>query len=159
MDHTSQLLDSPPQHDIFDVANWFLSKSSLQHKKLQKLCYYAVAWNYALLDSPLCKNDKFQAWVHGPVSPTLYAAYKEYGWIMIPQTTSSVEFESVDVLEFVWESYGDLNQFQLENLTHEEMPWQKARGSLGEFDHSEEVIDIEDMKLFYREQYAQDQND
>ncbi len=151
---------SAQKFDITDAANWFLSKSPLQHKKLQKLCYYAVAWNYALLDSPLCANDEFQAWVHGPVSPLLYSKYKEYGWIPIPQKDETADFKnSADVLEFVWETYGDLNQFQLENLTHEEMPWQKARGSLGEFDLSENVIDIEDMKVFYREQYEMDQND
>ena len=28
--------------NIFDVANWFLSKEEMTHKKLQKLCYYAL---------------------------------------------------------------------------------------------------------------------
>ena len=33
---------------VMDVANWFLSQSSMTHKKLQKLCYYAQAWHCAL---------------------------------------------------------------------------------------------------------------
>ena len=30
------------------IAKWFLSKQSMEHKKLQKLCYYAQAWHCAL---------------------------------------------------------------------------------------------------------------
>ena len=41
------------EHSIFDVAEWFLQKESCSHKKLQKLCYYAVAWSYALFDESL----------------------------------------------------------------------------------------------------------
>ncbi|WNY28076.1 hypothetical protein MmiEs2_02560 [Methanimicrococcus stummii] len=146
--------------DIEDVANWFLNKSSLQHKKLQKLSYYAVAWNYALLDAPLCKRDTFQAWIHGPVSPVLYDLYKNYGWTFIPQTESAADFgKSEEVLDFVWEVYKDYSQFQLENLTHSELPWEKARAGYSEFERSEEVISPEIMKDFYRKLYENSQND
>ena len=30
------------------VAEWFLSQRSMEHKVLQKLCYYAQAWHCAL---------------------------------------------------------------------------------------------------------------
>jgi len=53
---------------VYDLANWFLNKSRMSHKKLQKLCYYAVAWHYTLYDSKLVLDDEFEAWVHGPVS-------------------------------------------------------------------------------------------
>jgi uncharacterized phage-associated protein len=33
---------------VENVADWFLSKGSMEHKKLQKLCYYAQAWHCAL---------------------------------------------------------------------------------------------------------------
>ncbi len=36
-------------NNIFDVADWFLSKEAMPHKKLQKLCYYYKAWGLALL--------------------------------------------------------------------------------------------------------------
>ena len=161
MVHTSDT-DSPPQHDILDVANWFLSKSPLQHKKLQKLCYYAVSWHYTLLDSTICIRDEFQAWIHGPVSPPLFSEYKSYGWVPIPQIAENIpQFSdaSVEVLDFVWESYGDLTQFQLENLTHSEPPWQEARGSLPEDFKSTAVISVDIMKEFYRELFEESQND
>lgn len=32
-------------HDLCEVAEWFLRKEPMTHKKLQKLCYYAQAWS------------------------------------------------------------------------------------------------------------------
>ena len=43
--------------------------------KVHKLLYYVQAWHLALTSTPLL-NEKFQAWVHGPVSPALYDRYK-----------------------------------------------------------------------------------
>ena len=33
---------------VKDVAEFFLTKQSMTNKKIQKLCYYAQAWFYAL---------------------------------------------------------------------------------------------------------------
>ncbi|MGR5987198.1 Panacea domain-containing protein [Bacillus sanguinis] len=68
------------------VAQYFLSRStpntdrSITHLKLQKLAYYAQAWHLALngIDQPLFK-DKIEAWVHGPVCPSLYSVFKGAG--------------------------------------------------------------------------------
>ncbi|WNY23400.1 hypothetical protein MmiHf6_07070 [Methanimicrococcus hongohii] len=153
-------MDENKLPDIFDVADWFLNKEPLQHKKLQKLCYYAVAWTYTLLDKPLCTNSDFQAWIHGPANPMLYQEYKQYGWLHIPQKECDYDFdEAEDVLEFVWASYGDLTQFQLENLTHDEEPWQIARGDLGDSERSEAIISAADMKKYYAKIYEESQND
>lgn len=29
------------RYSVYDIADWFLSKEEMAHKKLQKLCYYA----------------------------------------------------------------------------------------------------------------------
>lgn len=63
------------KYSIFDVANWFLSKSDMTHKKLQKLCYYAQAWTYALKGYRLEDTD-YQAWVHGSVSTVLWERFR-----------------------------------------------------------------------------------
>ena len=57
--------------DVRVVAQYFLWKSSMSHKKLEKMCYYAQAWYLANHGRPLMPN-RFEAWVHGPVSPDLY---------------------------------------------------------------------------------------
>ena len=71
--------DDVGKYSVFDIANWFLSKGEMTHKKLQKLCYYAQAWCYALKDYRL-ENTDFQAWVHGPVSPALWERFKSFGY-------------------------------------------------------------------------------
>ena len=53
---------------IYSVANYFLSKEPMTHKKLQKMCYFAQAWHMANYDSPLVPN-RFEAWVHGRFLP------------------------------------------------------------------------------------------
>lgn len=143
---------------IQDIANWFLAKEAMTHKKLQKLCYYAVAWGYALTDDYIATNDKFQAWVHGPVSRTLYNTYKENGWNLLDQFTSDIEMPDniQELLQSVWVTYGDKDGNELEALSHIEQPWKNARVGVKEDERSENTIDIDDMKKFYRSIYKGD---
>lgn len=141
---------------VFDVANFFLSKDKMTPKKLQKLTYYAEAWHQALLNRPLIEDESFQAWVHGPVAPSLYQEYKQYGWNPIPKREEeAVDFneESSSILESVWETYGDQDGNSLEALTHNEAPWRNARAGLEPNVNSNVVISTEDMKNYYRSIY------
>lgn len=140
---------------VLDVASFFLSKDSMTPKKLQKLTYYAEAWHQALLDRHLIHDESFQAWVHGPVAPSLYQKYKKFGWNPIPQEDSHVNFadDSLSVLESVWETYGDQDGNSLEALTHSEFPWINARMGLAPSDNSNVVISVEDMKNYYKSIY------
>ena len=118
---------------VREVADWFLSHSGMEHKKLQKLCYYAQAWHCALEGEPLF-TERIEAWVHGPVIPELYSKYRGYGWQIIPQVNgfdeSKLSSQAQEVLRAVYETYGGLTGMQLETLTHSESPWQRARGGL-----------------------------
>ncbi len=89
--------------NISNIADWFLSKESMTHKKLQKLCYYYVAWRYALYDRAMVDNPEYQAWVHGPVSSDLYSKYNSYGWNSIERKESNVIFsdEEIELLDSV----------------------------------------------------------
>ena len=75
------------KYSIFEIANWFLLKEPMTHKKLQVLCYYAQAWCYALNGYRLGDTD-YQAWIQGPVSPVLWERFKsfEYDAIKIKRT-------------------------------------------------------------------------
>ena len=137
---------------IQNVADWFLSKESMTHKKLQKLCYYAVAWGYTLMDDKIViENGEFQAWVHGPVSPTLYNKYRENGWNSLPQLKDKVKVSPgvEELLQAVWLTYGDKGGNELEALSHSERPWIEARGALADNKSSTKPIDIDTMKEFY----------
>jgi uncharacterized phage-associated protein len=121
------------------------------HKKLQKLCYYAVAWNYALRDEALVGDTAFEAWRHGPVSPTLYAKYKDFHWKEIEPGGRDVAFDTAttDLLESVWITYGEYSANSLEAETHSELPWQIARNGLPNDVAGTTEINPADMRRYY----------
>lgn len=139
--------------NIYSVANFFLSKESMTHKKLQKLCYFAQAWHLANYGTPLVPN-RFEAWAHGPVSPDLYNRYRGWGWETIPQYIDRVSFENQSVqnlLDKVYDVYGDYTADQLESITHAEEPWEKARDGCALGAYSRNPISLADMRNYYGE--------
>ncbi len=145
-----------------NIAKWFLSRDSMTHKKLQKLCYYAQAWYCALYDGTPLFQDEIQAWVHGPVVVSLYPVYADYKWNSIPQLEfddSGLTEDCIGVLEAVYNTYGALTGDQLESLTHSEEPWNAARGGLEPWETSANPISCDIMRGYYRKKYEQSQND
>ena len=146
---------------VHDVARWFLSQSSMTHKKVQKLCYYAQAWHCALYNQPLFA-EAIQAWVHGPVIPALYPTYADYGWQNIPQQPfdeTLLEEDAISILNAVYTTYGHFSGDQLESLTHSEDPWIIARGDLRPWESCTKAISFEDMRSYYSRKYQESQND
>lgn len=146
---------------VYDVACWFLSKQSMTHKKVQKMCYYAQAWHCALIGKPLF-NEEIQAWVHGPVIPKLYPKFADYGWNEISITNfEEPQFDdnALKVLEAVFETYGGFSGDQLESLTHSEDPWISARGNLKPWESCTTPITSDSMKAYYWQKYEESQND
>lgn len=145
---------------VFDVASFFLSRSSMSQKKLQKLVYYAYAWTLTLLnDDPdhlenRLFNEEIQAWVHGPVCPALYQEYRSYGWADIPPAPFDEALfneDVLDVLEQVWEVYGGFTGNQLESISHREEPWKAARGNCSVNEPSQQRISDELIFRYYNE--------
>jgi uncharacterized phage-associated protein len=141
---------------ILDIAAAFLTKEKMTHKKLQKLCYYAMAWHLVLFEERLIIG-RFEAWIHGPVNPILYQRYRGYGWDKIDKEDSfpSNIAESEDLVELVnqvYRIYGELTGDGLEILTHSEKPWQEAREGLKPWESSNNIINEDTMIGFYREQ-------
>ena len=143
------------KYSVFDIANWFLHKAAMTHKKLQKLCYYAQAWAYALRNIRLEDTD-FQAWVHGPVSPVLYDRFKQFGYdqiSLVGDYKSSIAKEDEELLEKVWETYGDHTGNALAALSHTERPWIDARVGYRPEERCAVPISPELMKEYYRSIY------
>lgn len=148
--------------NVRDIANWFLSKGSMTHKKIQKLCYYAQAWYCALYDGSPLFEDEIQAWVHGPVIVALYPIFADYRWNKIPQKDfdeSILSDDTLEILNAVYNTYGDLTGDQLESLTHSEDPWRITRGDLKPWESCNVPIRCDVMREYYAKQYAQSQND
>lgn len=148
--------------EVMNVANWFLSKESMTHKKLQKLCYYAQAWYCTLLDGTPLFPEEIQAWIHGPVAPALYAIFASQRWEPISKRVfdeSAFDPATISVLESVYNTYGRFTGDQLERLTHQEKPWQDARRGLQPWESCTNVISTDSMREYYGERYARGQND
>lgn len=150
--------DEVGRYSVFDIANWFLSKEEMTHKKVQKLCYYAQAWCYALRGYRL-ENTDYQAWVHGPVSPALWEKFKSFGYDPIrivgkPRVT--IAEEDVKLLEDVWDTYGENTGNALEALTHRELPWIEARRGYAPEEKCTVAISPRSMESYYKSIYIGD---
>jgi uncharacterized phage-associated protein len=118
--------------------------------KLQKLLYYAQAWHLALFSEPLF-DEPIEAWVHGPVVPSIFRRYKECRWNHLPRVEwVSAQTPAVkDHLTEVWRVYGKFDAFGLEKLTHSETPWQMARAGLPSDAPSHSIISHASMREYY----------
>lgn len=146
------------KYSIFDIANWFLEKEEMTQKKVQKLCYYAQAWCYALKGYRLEDTD-FQAWVHGPVSPVLWERFKSFGYdpiIIKGHTTAGIDAEDEKLLEDIWDTYGENTGNALEALTHRELPWIEARRGYEPDERCTVVISPATMAAYYKSIYVGD---
>ena len=148
-------------YKIFDIANWFLKKELMDHKKIQKLCYYAQAWSLALFKCPII-NCKFEAWAHGPVCRELWSELCGYTYFDIPQdaleskSNTISNIKDIEFMERVWETYKDFSGYQLEALTHKERPWIVARGDTPEFQRCTTEISETEMRDYYSSLYSGD---
>lgn len=115
---------------IFKVAKYLLTKESMTHKKLQKLCYYAYVKYLLTHRTPLFRNH-FEAWIKGIVDPYLYAKYKKYNLSLIPQYTSGVSlpFYIQKCIDQVYVSYRHFTGDQLGRMQCLQEPWIRARGN------------------------------
>lgn len=146
------------KYSVYDVANWFLLKDEMTQKKLQKLCYYAQAWCYALKGYRLEDTD-YQAWIHGPVSPPLWERFKSFGFDPIRikgKVHTHFDEDDIKLLEDVWDTYGDNTGNALEALTHRELPWIEARKGYEPEERCTVVISPNTMASYYKSIYCGD---
>ena len=122
--------------------------------RLQKLLYYVQAWYLVNTNTPLF-SDEFEAWVHGPVIPSIYHDYKRAAVtaisIITPITELRDEFtkEQVELIETILQEYMQYTPYSLELMTHNEDPWKIARGNCAPTDSCNNKISLEDMKQYY----------
>ncbi|MEN8221186.1 MAG: type II toxin-antitoxin system antitoxin SocA domain-containing protein [Pseudomonadota bacterium] len=138
------------------IADYFIyvaneTGSYLSNLKLQKLLYYAQAWHLALYGISLF-DEEFEAWIHGPVIPSLYAKYQKFGWKPILEEVNKPEFseELQEFLDEVTEEYFMLDTFELEMMTHREAPWIEARKGLPIDEPSRAIISLQSMKDYFK---------
>lgn len=145
---------------VFRVADYFIAKNNesnlgLTNKKLQKLLYYSQAWHLVFFENKPLFDEPIQAWVHGPAIPRVYGHFKEF---VMNDITKDVDLELLnrslneteqDFLGEIWNIYGIFDAAYLEDLTHREEPWRKARNNAQPYEASTAEILRTDMKDYY----------
>jgi uncharacterized phage-associated protein len=139
-----------------NISDFFLVKaietqSFISNLKLQKLVYYAQAWHLGIAEKEIFQED-FQAWVHGPVLPSLYHDYKHFRWapiILEKKPELSITADLSQFLEDICTEYFACEAYDLERMTHAEKPWQLARQGLKPDEPSSNIIEKDWMKEFY----------
>lgn len=140
--------------NINEIACGFQTYGEMTPKKLQKLCYYAYSWDRALKINAI-KETRFEAWIHGPVSPTIYHEYKVHGIAYyIPKLAKNitdivVDEEVIELIDQVWRIYGHMTGERLEALTHSEEPWIETRKGYEAWESSSERISEELITEYY----------
>lgn len=132
------------------IADYILTKANpevgetITNLKLQKLLYYVQGFHLAIKGEKLFSN-KVYAWNYGPVVVDVYHEFKEYGANPLPVPNNfdydSIPEEVQDLIDEVWDVYGQYSALKLMNLTHEESPWKDTNQS--------DVISDEKMKAYF----------
>ncbi len=131
------------------VANAFIKLAkegqlkNLSPMKLQKLLFFAQSWRLAQNDEPLI-DDFFCRWQYGPVIPSLYHEFKEYGArpisaygghfikrqdgiVRVHPIVGDSDTDTWDFLGEIVRVYGGFSGSQLSAMTHEEgSAWSKS---------------------------------
>lgn len=136
----------------FFVWKAFEEEKPITNKKVQKLVYYAQAWNLVFLGKTLY-SDPIEAWIHGPAVRALYSKYKTYGYRPITIKPDKPDIDEVQkaFLEDLWSVYGPYDADYLEVLSHSEEPWLAARGNADSGEAMAAVINTESMRKYYVE--------
>ncbi|AMJ67187.1 hypothetical protein AXW84_18450 [Hymenobacter sp. PAMC 26628] len=130
--------------------------------KLQKLLYYCQAFHLAYFDAPII-DDQFQAWLHGPVSRKIYDELKgvsvlhaAINYTQDPGEPSPQErldhtllASQVEFIDDVLAEFGPKSAYELEGMTHAELPWVEARRGYGPGDRCERNISEATIKSYY----------
>lgn len=151
--------------DSILLSEFILFKGgNMSHLKLQKLVYYTQAYHLAYFDTEIIDDD-FEAWVHGPVSRKIYNSVKDYSILnneiryvqgegeAHPKEILSEKLtkEQIDLVIDVIKALSKKTGFELENMTHNETPWIKARSGYGQAEKCTVIIPKIEIKEYFRE--------
>ena len=131
------------------IANYFIEKAppdSVTPMKIQKLVFLAHGWHLGVTGKPLVDDEYAEAWMYGPVFPSLYHAFKRYGSDPIQESATDIDVNedglwavytpgvkeddqnTVQCLDKIREVYGKMTGAKLSAITHaSSSPWRAAR--------------------------------
>jgi len=92
-----------------------------------------------------------EAWVHGPVVPSVYHEYKAFSFTPIPEVFQLDEFnkEELTILNYVTENYSKYDGKYLEEMTHNQEPWLFARRGLDPDERNDKTITKQSIANYF----------
>ena len=129
------------KYTSMDIAKWFINELHPEPLKLQKLLYLAQGFSFAFYDEALFSED-IEAWVHGPVVPSVYHEYKSYKYnpIMINYSLRKFNDKTLDILNYVKDNFSKFDSKFLEEMTHNQEPWLLSREGLDPDERCDKTI-------------------
>lgn len=123
---------------------------------LEKLTYFVQAWHLAW-DGRRLFDDEFEAWPAGPVVPKLHQVNKYdrpavggiFGTELPGAKPQEIVGQSQLIVDAVLDFYSQHDRYTLIEMTHQDLPWKKARGDLNKHAKSNEVVTVSDMRRCY----------
>ncbi|HJJ98654.1 MAG TPA: DUF4065 domain-containing protein [Methanocorpusculum sp.] len=122
-----------------DVANFFIdlanqnpqNEEGVTNLRVNKLVYFAQVLSLVRHNKPLF-TEEIEAWKYGPVIPTVYYQFKQYGDQRIkdtcgPYSADNLSDDELELLLDVVRNYDQYSSWKLAELTHTEGgPWESV---------------------------------
>ena len=122
-------------YKALDIANKILARATnneyedlISNMKLQKLLYYQQGFHLAYFGTPLF-DEEIEAWMYGPVVPSVYTHFRENGNKGIEYNNEVVELtgnKEEALFNEVYKIYGGYSALGLMEMTHSESPWKST---------------------------------
>ncbi|MFT3686868.1 MAG: DUF4065 domain-containing protein [Phycisphaerales bacterium] len=146
------------------VARYFLwlaneseeEPALITQMQLQKLVYLAQGWSLGVRGKPLF-DERIEAWVHGPVTPSLRPSFASYNQAPIAVSEAnpgdSLTPDERHHIHSVWDMYSMYSAAYLRDLTHRQSPWKNARKDVPTDARSNAEIPQADMAACFKDEY------
>ena len=144
------------------ISAFFLSYTKPEHMlnsaKIQKLVYYAQAWNLAMYEETLFEEPIY-ANENGPALKSLEKVFQEFGYkpITLSIKKPSLHRDIEGHLQDVYDTYGHLVEGDLVLMSTNEDPWRLAHHE-GKKEDWSDVIQLEEIKNYYRSRLEPNEN-
>ena len=165
-------------YDPKAIANFFLALAETEGRsitplQLTKLVYIAHGWHLGLTGQPLL-NENPEAWQYGPVLPSIYHEFKNFGNAAITMRATEFDLRTFGLKEVtlpndqtteplkkflreVWHIYGKKSGLELSSLTHQPgTPWYKTWFESG--GNARKGVDIPDQLIREHYQFLKQRN-
>jgi uncharacterized phage-associated protein len=139
-------------YKVLDVCRHIINycddkEYNVSNLKLQKILYFIQAYFLTQTEDKMpCFEEKIEAWDFGPVVPTAYHEYKQYGSADIPRISFFYDFaidekfhikrveyvddeisaEDKQLIDKMIDKLADYSTTTLVSITHNQAPWRDA---------------------------------